>query len=100
MQGLPHRGRRPYPADSEDQSIVSLPFSPRGYSGSMATRRAFMAGALAVIAAPLAAQENKAGRGYRIRVLESGSLSHNAGDNHEISKGVRDLRYVEGPNPP
>src|SRR2546421_12146712 len=64
----------------------------------MATRRAFMAGALAVIAAPLAAQERKAGRVYRIGVLESVSLSDNAANIDEFRKGLRDLGYVEGQN--
>src|SRR2546422_10567079 len=64
----------------------------------MATRRAFMAGALAVGAAPLAAQEKKAGRVYRIGVLESISLSDNAANIDEFRKGLRDLGYVEGQN--
>jgi ABC-type uncharacterized transport system substrate-binding protein len=57
-----------------------------------------MAGALAVIAAPLAAQEKKAGRVYRIGVLESVSLSANAANIDEFRKGLRDLGYVEGQN--
>src|SRR5437879_13388404 len=64
----------------------------------MATRRAFMAGALAVVAAPLAAQEKKAERVYRIGVLESVSLSDNAANIDEFRKGLRDLGYVEGQN--
>jgi putative ABC transport system substrate-binding protein len=64
----------------------------------MATRRAFMAGALAVIAAPLAAQEKKAGRVYRIGVLESVSLSGNTANIDEFRKGLRELGYVEGQN--
>jgi len=64
----------------------------------MTTRRAFMAGALAVVAAPLAAQEKKAGRVYRIGVLESVSLSDNAANIDEFRKGLRDLGYVEGQN--
>src|SRR5205814_8955963 len=64
----------------------------------MATRRAFMAGALAVIAAPLAAQEKKARRVYRIGVLESVSLSDNAANIDEFRKGLRELGYVEGQN--
>src|SRR5207302_10818588 len=59
---------------------------PQGYSCLMATRRAFMAGALAVIAAPLAAQEKKAERVYRIGVLESVSLSANAANIDEFRK--------------
>jgi putative ABC transport system substrate-binding protein len=57
-----------------------------------------MAGALAVIAAPLAAQEKKAGRVYRIGVLESVSLSANAANIEEFRKGLRELGYVEGQN--
>ncbi len=56
-----------------------------------------MAGALAVIAAPLAAQE-KAARVYRIGVLESVSLSANAANIDEFRKGLRELGYVEGQN--
>jgi putative ABC transport system substrate-binding protein len=63
----------------------------------MATRRAFMAGALALVAAPLAAQE-KAARVYRIGVLESVSLSANAANIDEFRKGLRELGYVEGQN--
>jgi len=57
-----------------------------------------MAGALAVIAAPLAAQEKKAGRVYRIGVLESVSLSANAANIDEFRRGLRELGYVEGQN--
>src|SRR2546428_9598270 len=64
----------------------------------MATRRAFMAGALAVVAAPLAAQEKKAGRVYRIGVAESVALSDNAANIDEFRKGLRGLGYVEGQN--
>jgi putative ABC transport system substrate-binding protein len=64
----------------------------------MATRRAFIAGALAVIAAPLAAQEKKAGRVYRVGVLEAVSLSANAANIDAFRKGLRELGYVEGQN--
>src|SRR5436309_13007311 len=64
----------------------------------MTTRRAFMAGALAVVAAPLAAQEKKAGRVYRIGVPEPVSLSDNAANIDEFRKGLRDLGYVVGQN--
>src|SRR5207245_8827336 len=64
----------------------------------MATRRAFMAGARAGVAAPVAAQDKKAGRVYRIGVLESVSLSDNAANIDEFRKGLRDLGYVEGQN--
>ena len=57
-----------------------------------------MAGALAVVAAPLAAQEKKAGRVYRIGVLDSVSLSDNAANIDEFRRGLRELGYVEGQN--
>src|SRR5207253_358247 len=79
-------------------SVRRLLRAPQGYSGPMATRRAFMAGALAVVAAPLVAQEKKAGRVYRVGVLESVSLSDNAANIDEFRKGLRELGYVEGQN--
>jgi putative ABC transport system substrate-binding protein len=57
-----------------------------------------MAGALAVVAAPLAAQEKKAGRVYRIGVLESVSLFDNAANIDEFRRGLRELGYIEGQN--
>jgi putative ABC transport system substrate-binding protein len=57
-----------------------------------------MAGALAVIAAPLAAEEKKPGRVYRIGVLNSVSHSANAANIDELKKGLRELGYVEGQN--
>ncbi|HXM83817.1 MAG TPA: ABC transporter substrate-binding protein [Burkholderiales bacterium] len=64
----------------------------------MATRRAFIAAALGVIAAPLAAQEKKPGRIYRVGVLDPVSLSANAANINELRKGLRELGYVEGEN--
>jgi putative ABC transport system substrate-binding protein len=61
-------------------------------------RRAFIAGALAAVAAPLAAQEKPAGRVYRIGVLETVPLVMNLVNMKEFRKGMRELGYVEGPS--
>jgi putative ABC transport system substrate-binding protein len=61
-------------------------------------RRAFIAGALAVVTAPLAAQEKPAARVYRIGVLETVPMTMNLVNMKEFRKGMRELGYVEGPN--
>jgi putative ABC transport system substrate-binding protein len=61
-------------------------------------RRVFIAGALAVATAPLAAQEKPAARVYRIGVLETVPMTMNLVNMKEFRKGMRELGYVEGPN--
>jgi len=63
----------------------------------MTTRRAFIAGAVAVMAAPLAAQEKPA-REYRIGVLDTVAEPANAANMTQLRKGLKDLGYVEGKN--
>src|ERR1700716_381987 len=63
----------------------------------MTTRRAFIAGAVAVMAAPLAAQEKPA-REYRIGVLDVMAEPANAANMTQLRKGLKDLGYVEGKN--
>jgi putative ABC transport system substrate-binding protein len=64
----------------------------------MTARRTFVAVALALLAAPLAAQEKGAQRVYRIGVLESSPLAGNAENIEQLRKGLRDAGYVEGKN--
>ena len=62
----------------------------------MTSRRDFIAGALALASAPLAAQEKSAPKVYRIGMLESvpiASASQNLGEFH---KGMKELGYEEG----
>ena len=61
-------------------------------------RRAFIAGALAAVAAPLAAQDKPAGRVYRIGVLETVPLTMNLVNMKAFRNAMRELGYVEGPN--
>jgi putative ABC transport system substrate-binding protein len=63
----------------------------------MTTRRAFIAGAVAVMAAPLAAQEKPA-REYRIGVLDTVAEPANAANMTQLRKGLKDLGYIEGKN--
>jgi putative ABC transport system substrate-binding protein len=54
-------------------------------------RRAFIAGSLALLAAPLAAEAQWAGKVYRIGYLGNGSPTQSA-------PGLRELGWVEGQN--
>src|SRR5712664_2410729 len=63
----------------------------------MTTLRAFSAGPVAVMAAPLAAQEKPA-REYRIGVLDTVAEPANAANMTQLRKGLKDLGYVEGKN--
>lgn len=62
----------------------------------MTSRRRFVAGAIAMLAAPLAAQEKPA-REYRIGVLASAEPADSA-NFAQLRKGLADLGYVEGRN--
>jgi putative ABC transport system substrate-binding protein len=59
----------------------------------MSSRRTFLAGAMALAAAPLAAQER---RQVRIGMLETVSIAANNGNLAELHKGLQDLGYEEG----
>ena len=61
-------------------------------------RRAFVAGAAALFAAPLAAEAQPAGKVYRIAFLGSTSPSGYASQMEAFRTGLRDLGYVEGRN--
>jgi putative ABC transport system substrate-binding protein len=64
----------------------------------MINRRSFIAGALAVLSAPLAGQEKKAARLIRVGVLDALPLSANGANMDQLRKGLRDAGYVEGKN--
>ena len=59
-------------------------------------RRAFLAGAAALLAAPLAAQAQQAGKVWRVGYLAAGSGSENLTYLNAFRQGLRDLGYVEG----
>ena len=61
-------------------------------------RRAFVVGALGLLAAPLAAAAQQAGKVYRIGILETIPAAQNAANLAALRKGLRDLGYVEGRN--
>jgi putative ABC transport system substrate-binding protein len=62
-------------------------------------RRTFIGGvAGAVLAAPLAARAQQAGKVYRIGILEPVPASRNVANLDALRKGLRDLGYVEGRN--
>src|SRR2546425_4457422 len=72
---------------------------PRGaiVSGHMISRRMFLAGSLMLLAAPLAAEAQQAGRQVpHIRYL-SNSTGRSAADT-AFMEGLRDLGYVDGRN--
>jgi putative tryptophan/tyrosine transport system substrate-binding protein len=65
----------------------------------MIDRRAFLAGSGAVLlAAPLAAEVQPAGKVYCIGVLEPTSMALNAANLDAFRQGLRELGYVEGRN--
>ena len=59
----------------------------------MTSRRTFLAGAVALAAAPLAAQEK---RQFRIGMLETVPIAANNTNLAELHKGLKDLGYEEG----
>ena len=59
-------------------------------------RRAFLAGAAALLAAPVAGQAQQAGKVYRIGLLERTSEVVNAANVQGLRQGLRELGYVEG----
>jgi putative tryptophan/tyrosine transport system substrate-binding protein len=62
-------------------------------------RRAFISGiTLGVLAAPLAAEAQPAGKVWRIGMLSSGSPSAAVARIDAFKQGLRDLGYVEGKN--
>jgi putative ABC transport system substrate-binding protein len=61
-------------------------------------RRAFVAGAAALLAAPLAAKAQQAGRVYRIGVISSGSPSTSGAFLDAFRQRLRELGYTEGRN--
>jgi putative ABC transport system substrate-binding protein len=63
----------------------------------MISRRHFIAGTTALLAAPLAAQE-KAGREVRVGVLDVVAETMNGANLEQLRKGLRDLGYEEGKN--
>jgi putative ABC transport system substrate-binding protein len=63
----------------------------------MISRRHFIAGTAAVLAAPLAAQE-KAAREVRVGVLDVVAEAMNQANVEQLRKGLRELGYEEGKN--
>jgi putative tryptophan/tyrosine transport system substrate-binding protein len=61
-------------------------------------RRALLAGAVALLAAPLAAEGQRADKVYRIGVLDVVSVASNATNLAAFRQGLRELGYVEGQN--
>lgn len=64
----------------------------------MVTRRSFIAGTLALLSQPVAAQEKKAERVLRLGVLDPLPLAANAANMEQLRKGLRDAGYTEGRN--
>jgi putative ABC transport system substrate-binding protein len=61
-------------------------------------RRAFVAGTLGLLAAPLAAEAQQAGRVYRIGMLQNAPTAINTPNLAAFRRGLRELGYVEGQN--
>jgi putative ABC transport system substrate-binding protein len=61
-------------------------------------RRAFVAGTVALLAAPLAADAQSVGRVYRIAYLGNSSAALETELVAAFRQGLRDLKYVEGQN--
>ena len=63
----------------------------------MTSRRTFLAGAVALAAAPLGAQER---RQYRIGMLETVPIAANNANLGELHRGMQDLGHEEGLHTP
>jgi putative tryptophan/tyrosine transport system substrate-binding protein len=61
-------------------------------------RRAFLAGAAALLAAPLAIEAQQTGEVYRIGMLEVVGVASNAANLSAFRQGLAQLGYVEGQN--
>jgi putative ABC transport system substrate-binding protein len=61
-------------------------------------RRAFLSGAAALLAAPLAAEAQQAGKVYRIGFLSGGSAAAAKPVMEQFQQALRELNYVEGRN--
>ena len=61
-------------------------------------RRAFMSGALSVVAAPLAGEAQQAGKVYRIGWLATTPASPAVMSRHPLVQALRDYGFVEGQN--
>jgi len=61
-------------------------------------RRAFIAGTLALLAAPLAAEAQQTRKVYRIGALDTTSMASNTANIDAFRQGLRELGYVEGEN--
>jgi len=64
----------------------------------MVSRRSFVAGALALLSVPLAAQEKGAPRVVRVGVLDPLPLAANGANLDQLRKGLREAGYTEGKN--
>ena len=65
----------------------------------MVDRRTFIGGVVsALLAAPLAAHAQQAGKVFRIGILEAIPAAQNAANLDALRKGLRELGYVEGRN--
>lgn len=62
----------------------------------MTSRRSFLAGALALASAPLAAQDKPGARVYRIGMLETLPIRANNANLAELHKGLKELGHDEG----
>jgi putative tryptophan/tyrosine transport system substrate-binding protein len=64
----------------------------------MSTRRAFIGALTGLLAAPLAAEAQQAGKVYRVGYLTAGSVTANPRVLEAFRHGLRDLGWVEGQN--
>jgi putative ABC transport system substrate-binding protein len=64
----------------------------------MSTRRAFIGALTGLLAAPLAAEAQQAGKVYRVGYLTAGSVTANPRVLEAFRQGLRDLGWVEGQN--
>ena len=61
-------------------------------------RRTFISVTLGLLAAPLTAEAQQAGKVYRIGMLERTQPATNAANFEAFRRGLRELGYVEGKN--
>src|SRR5438128_2360585 len=96
-----HAGRLSQRQGTVPDAQPPLPTRPPGaiVSGHMVSRRAFLGGSVMLLAVPLAAEAQQAGKTWQIGWLGDGNrAAREANTLTPLREGLRELGYVEGKN--
>src|SRR6267142_3481152 len=82
------------------QTAPAFPRAPHGaiVSGHMISRRWFLGGSIALLAAPLAAEAQQAAKVYRIGVILTSAPNESGHLIKALEEGMRELGYVDERN--